>query len=61
MSCSCENRKRLEDIEYIRSLAKKMAKMEGCIYVLYEKNGIFNFVPDGKEYDGIFIEYVWYL
>lgn len=60
MSCGCENRKRMEDISRMRSLAKVAAKMEGRIYILYEKDGIFNFVPRGEKYNGVFVEYIWY-
>lgn len=61
MSCACENRKRMEDIERMRSLAKKAAKMEGKVCILYENDGIFGFVPEGVEYKGVFVEYVWYI
>lgn len=61
MSCMCENRKRMEDIGRMRSLAKKAAMMERKVYVLYENGGIFGFVPEGVEYKGAFIEYVWYI
>lgn len=59
MSCGCENRKRQEDIERMRVLARKAARMEGRVYVLYEKGGVFGFVPDGFPYDGKLVEYVW--
>jgi len=61
MSCSCENRKRMEDIERMRALAKKSAKMDNKVYVLYQNEGVFGFVPDGVEYEGVFVEYVWYI
>lgn len=61
MSCMCENRKRMEDIGQMRSLAKKAAMMDGKVYVLYENDGIFGFVPEGVAYKGEFIEYVWYI
>lgn len=61
MSCSCENRKRMEDIERMRALAKKAAGMEGRVYILYENDGVFGFVPEGVEYKGAFVEYVWYI
>lgn len=60
MSCGCENRKRMEDISRMRSLAKVAAKMEGRIYILYEKDGAFNVVPRGEKYNGVFVEYIWY-
>ena len=60
MSCGCENRKRQEDLAKMRVLARKAAKMEGRVYVLYEKGGVFGFVPDGFPYDGKLVEYVWH-
>ena len=60
MSCGCENRKRMEDLQRMRGLARKAARMEGCVYVLFEKNGAFGFVAEKEEYDGNFIEYIWY-
>jgi hypothetical protein len=50
----------MEDISRMRSLAKVAAKMEGRIYILYEKDGVFNFVPRGEKYNGVFVEYIWY-
>ena len=60
MSCGCENRKRMEDLKYMRGLARKAAKMEGRVYVLFEKDGVFGFVAEEECYDGKFVEYVWY-
>lgn len=61
MSCACENRKRQEDIRKMRELAKRAARMEGKVYVLYEHKGTFGFVPEGSEYKGRLVEYVWYV
>lgn len=61
MSCGCENKKRLQDLCNVRELAKKAAKLEGVVYVIYEHNGVFNFVPDGCAFVGTFVEYVWYI
>lgn len=60
MSCGCENRERLSDLERMRDLAKRAAKIEHSVYVLYEKDGVFGFVPDGEDYIGDMVEYVWY-
>lgn len=60
MSCGCENRKRQEDLARMRGLAKKAAKMEGRVYVLYEKGGVFGFAPEGCPYEGKLVEYVWH-
>nr|DAJ20136.1 MAG TPA: hypothetical protein [Siphoviridae sp. ctDlU28] len=45
----------------MRLLAKKAAIMERCVYILYENGGVFGFVPEGVEYKGVFVEYVWYI
>lgn len=60
MSCGCENRKRQEDLAKMRGLARKAAKMEGRVYVLYEHGGVFGFVPEGCPYEGKLVEYVWH-
>lgn len=60
MSCCCVNKKRMQDLERMRSLAKKAAKMEHKVYVLFEKDGVFNFVPEGEEFVGELVEYIWY-
>lgn len=61
MSCWCDNKKRMQDIERVRSLARIAAKMDRSVYVLYEKkDGTFDFVPEGMEYKGKFIELVFY-
>lgn len=51
----------MQDIERVRSLARIAAKMDRSVYVLYEKkDGTFDFVPEGMEYKGKFIELVFY-
>ena len=35
MGCACENKKRMADIAKMRSLARKVAKMEGKVSVSY--------------------------
>lgn len=60
MSCACDNRKYQSDLERMRMLAKKAAAMEGRVYVLYERDGVFGFVAEGEEFEGELVEYVWY-
>lgn len=60
MGCACENKKRMADIAKMRSLARKAAKMEGKVYILYEKDGVFNFCPRVEMFNGKLIEYVWF-
>lgn len=50
----------MQDLERMRNLAKRAARMEHKVYVLYERNGVFNFVPEGEEFLGELVEYVWY-
>ena len=38
----------------------KATKMEGKVYILYEKDGVFNFCPRGEMFNGKLIEYVWF-
>ena len=61
MGCACENKKRMADIAKMRSLARKAAKMEGKVYILYEKDGVFQFFArEAKMFNGKLIEYVWF-
>lgn len=61
MSCGCENRKRMEDKARMRELAKKAAVLDGVVYVLYERDGVFGFCREGDVYEGEFVELVWYI
>lgn len=60
MSCGCENRKRMEDLARVRDLARKAARLDGRVHVLYENGGVFGFVPEGFPYEGRMVELVWY-
>lgn len=61
MSCACENRKAMQELERVRALARKAAEMLDEIHVLYRKaDGTYNFVPYGEEYNGEFVEYIFY-
>lgn len=60
MSCGCENRRRQADLERMRGLARKAARMGGRVQVLYEKGGVFGFVPEGEPFEGRMVELVWY-
>lgn len=60
MSCGCENKKRMQDIAGIRELARKAAIITNEVYILIEReSGTFDFLPDGSEYMGKLIEYVF--
>jgi hypothetical protein len=60
MSCWCKNRD-WSTIERIRELAKKSAKMDECVYVLYKKrDGSYGFCKEIDNYLGEFVEYIYY-
>lgn len=61
MSCGCDNKKRMQDLSRVRDLAKKAAKMEGVVYVIYERGGEYVFVREGEKYIGNFVEYIWFI
>lgn len=54
MSCFCEGNKKVFDLQSMRELAKKSARMDGCLYVLYlKKDGTYGFCreEDAASYD----------
>lgn len=60
MSCWCQGNKRVTSIEKMREIARKVAKMEQSVYILYSKeDATIGFVKEGEEYTGKFIEYVY--
>lgn len=61
MSCGCENRQRQQDLVRMRELAKKAAKLDGVVYVLYVRDGLYCFAREDEEYKGEFVEYVWFI
>lgn len=62
MSCSCDNRKLLSELDRVSELAKKAAVLDGCIYCVYLKpDGTYAFDKKGIEINGVVIEYKHYL
>lgn len=61
MSCGCENKKRMQDLCKVRELAKKAAKLDEAVYIVYERGGVFGFVREGDPYEGKLLELVWYI
>ncbi|MDD3038820.1 hypothetical protein [Bacteroides sp.] len=62
MGCMCENRKLQCELDRISELAKKAAVLDGCIYVVYQKeDGIYAFDKLGVEINGTIVEYRHYL
>lgn len=58
MSCECENLKKRLNFGVMKSLAKKAATLDRVNYVIYEKDGLFNFCVEGEKYEGKFVELV---
>lgn len=58
MSCECENLKKRLNFGVMKSLAKKAATLDRVNYVIYEKDGLFNFCVEGEKYEGMFVELV---
>ena len=40
MACSCEIKKMQSELERISDLAKKAAVLDGCMYVVYQKEAV---------------------
>lgn len=60
MSCWCQGNKRLASIEKIREIARKAAKMEKSVFILYSKeDGTIWYVREGEYYKGVFVEYIY--
>ena len=62
MACSCEIKKMQSELERISELAKKAAVLDGCVYVVYQKeDGTYAFDKLGDEIKGKIVEYRHYL
>ena len=62
MACSCEIKKMQSELERVSDLAKKAAILDGCIYVVYQKeDGTYAFDKLGVEIKGKIVEYRHYL
>lgn len=59
MSCGCEGNKDLKSLERVRNIAKKAAKMDDCVYILYKKDDIYYFCKEGESFNGNLIEYIF--
>lgn len=58
MSCGCENLKKRLNLGLIKSLAEKAAMLDGVNYVIYEKDGLYNFTVEGESFNGKYVETV---
>lgn len=62
MSCGCDIRKEMGELERVSELARKAAMLDGCIYVVYLKaDGTYSFDKLGTEIKGRIVEYRHYL
>lgn len=59
MSCGCEGNKDLKNLERMRGIAEKAAKMEDCVFVLYKKDDAYFFCKEGEEFHGELVEYIF--
>ena len=59
MSCGCEGNKDLKNLERMRGIAEKAAKMDDCVYILYKKDEVYYFCKEGEEYHGSIVEYIF--
>lgn len=58
MGCGCDNLKRAMERSRMRELAKMAAQLDGCVYVLYEQNGVYGFAREGEPCKGKVVERV---
>lgn len=62
MSCNCEMKKVMSELERVSELARKAAILDECVYVVYRKDdGTYAFDKDGTEIKGSIVEYRHYL
>lgn len=61
MSCDCENMRKSSELERIRSLARKAAQLNGCIYVIVKRpDGTYCFNAIETASGGKIVEYIHY-
>lgn len=62
MSCGCEIRKEMGELERVSELARKAAMLDECVYVVYLKpDGTYSFDRIGTEINGVIVEFRHYL
>lgn len=62
MSCGCDIRKEMSELERVSELARKAAMLDECIYVVYLKaDGTYSFDKLGTEIKGTIVKYRHYL
>lgn len=62
MSCGCEIKKEMSELDRVSDLARKAAVLDECIYVVYLKaDGTYSFDKLETEIKGTIVEYRHYL
>lgn len=62
MSCGCEIKKEMSELDRVSDLARKAAMLDECIYVVYLKaDGTYSFDKLGTEIKCSIVEYRHYL
>lgn len=56
--CICEGNKALKDLQHMRDLAGKAAKMDNSVYIIYKTGEIYQFCKKGENFNGEMVEYV---
>ena len=59
MSCGCEGNKDLKNLERVRSIAEKAARMEDCVFVVYKKDDVYYFCKEDEPFNGEMVEYIF--
>lgn len=56
--CICEGNKALRELEKVREIALKAAKMDNSMYIIYRNEEIYYFCREGEKFPGTLVEYV---
>lgn len=57
--CPCQGNNALKQLERVRSIAEKAARMDNCVYIIYRMEDVYMFCKEGEGFKGTFIEYVF--
>lgn len=60
MGCFCEGNEKHKDLEAMRELAKKIARLERCVLMICKcRGGILRIMKENEECNGILMEYIY--
>jgi len=60
MNCWCQGNKTVSSKKKMREIAKKAARMEKSIFILFmREDNSFGYVKENEPYKGAFIEYIY--